>query len=131
MRAVFFAILVFTASMTYAGPCDHIDRRLTAERKVEIARAAAGQLNAKTVDVLEFFRSDSWTIAYVETPAADGAYLFFSGDPLESHYVTLWSGAARRDEEQTIFDWTKKNAPHIPDRLAQCFASRVTKEQDR
>ena len=130
MRAMLFTSLMVATSMAQADPCDHIDRRLTSERKSELARSLAGQLDARTIDVLQSYRSGAWTIVYVDTHEADPAFLFFAGDPLKSHYIALWSGAARLDEEQVILDWTNKNVPRIPAPLAQCFAWHVSKSRD-
>ena len=74
---------------------------------------------------------EEWSIIYVDTHESDEAYVFYAHDPLRSRYVTLWSGAARMDEEQEIKVWTIKNAPGIPQKLAGCFAWHVTKNRDR
>jgi hypothetical protein len=66
-------------------------------------------------------------IFFVETHVSDEPFLFYSGDPLANRYVTIWSGAARIDEEQDIYDWVIVNAPGIPVELAKCFAWHVTK----
>ena len=83
----------------------------------------------KTVDVMESFRFDGWSVLYVDTHETDDAWLFYSGDPARSHYVTLWGGAATRDEEGSVRSWTTKNAPGIPRKLAACFAWHVTKDR--
>jgi hypothetical protein len=67
--------------------------------------------------------------SYTWTHESDYQFLFFSGDPLSSHSVTAWGGAAAENEEQEIKDWTIKNAPGIPDHLASCFAWHVTKDR--
>lgn len=56
--------------------------------------------------------------------------MFYSGDPLKNKNVSLWSGAARIDEEQDIYEWVIKNVPGIPSQLAKCFAWHVTKNRD-
>jgi hypothetical protein len=65
----------------------------------------------------------------VNTHETDDAYVFYSGDPLRSRYVTEWGGAATREEEQDIKAWAIKNARGIPRSLAGCFAWHVTKER--
>jgi hypothetical protein len=131
MRAVPIILLLSTISVARATPCDGIDRGLTAERSAALARAIAEELHTKTVDVLQSYSNDSWSILYIDTHEADRAFLFFSGNPLKDHhYVTLWSGAARQDEEQDIMSWALKNAPGIPPPLARCFAWHVTKDRD-
>ena len=81
--------------------------------------------------MLQSFRVDGWSIIYVDTHQSDEAFLFYARDPLTSHYITLWSGAAASNEEETIKDWTLKNAPNIPLKLASCFAWHVTKDRDK
>ena len=79
---------------------------------------------------MESFKFGSWQIINVNSPDSDAPYLFYSGDPLKTRYVTMWSGAARMDEEQEIKAWTLRNAPGIPSALASCFAWHVTKAPD-
>ena len=111
-----------------ASPCGCVDRALTEKNKAEWATAVAKQLHAQKVDVLQSFRFGDWRIVYVDSHLGDEAFLFFSHDPLRSHYVTMWSGAAVRNEneERSIKAWTLKNAPGIPEKLAGCFAWYVT-----
>jgi hypothetical protein len=113
------------------SPCDTVSRDLPSERKTVLAPEIAKQLNVKTVDVLQSFKLGSWQIIYVNTNESDEPFLFYSGDPLNTRYVTMWSGAARMSEEQEIKAWTLKNAPGIPRRLASCFAWHVTKSRDQ
>jgi hypothetical protein len=113
------------------APCSGVDRGLTNARKSVLAPALARQLHVSTVDVLQSFAEFDWSIIYVETQESDPPFLFFSGDPLSSHYVTLWAGAAMEDEEQEIRTWTIKNAPGIPPGLASCFAWHVTRDPGR
>ena len=83
-----------------------------------------------SVDVLQSFQLGRWSIVYVDTHESDSAFLFYSNDPRTSHYVTLWSGSAQNNEEQSIEDWAVKNAPGIPPKLAKCFAWHVTKDRN-
>jgi hypothetical protein len=113
-----------------ATPCDGVNRNLTPQRKSEIAPSIAKQLQVPKVDVLESFQAGDWSIVYVDTHNSDDAFLFYPHSPLTSRYVTIWGGAAMRSEEKAIRDWTLKNAPGIPGRLASCFAWHVTKGRD-
>ena len=124
--------LLGAAAPAWGGsPCDTVSRDLPSERKAVLAPEIAKQLNVKSVDVLQSFKLGSWQIIYVNTHESDELFLFYSGDPLKTRYVTMWSGAARMDEEQEIRAWTLKNAPGIPRRLASCFAWHVTKSRDQ
>jgi hypothetical protein len=113
------------------SPCDSVNRGLTYKNKAEWAPVIARQLRAQKVDVLQSFRFESWSIIYVDTHEADEVFLFYSRDPLNSHFVTMWSGAAMSNEEQSIRAWTIKNAPSIPPKLASCFAWHVTSDRDQ
>lgn len=108
------------------SPCDGVDRGLTDSSKVKWAPMIARQLHAKKVDVLQSFRFEGWYIIYVDTHESDETFLFYSHSPLRSHFVTMWSGGAAMNEEQSIKSWTLKNAPGIPQKLAGCFAWYVT-----
>lgn len=130
MRALPIIFLLSTISVAHATPCDGIDRSLTPERRVALAPAIAKELSSRSLDVLQSFRSDSWSIIYVDTHEADRAFLFFDSNPLTGHYVTLWSGTARPTEEQEILNWATKYAPGIPSALARCFAWHVAKDRD-
>jgi hypothetical protein len=114
----------------WGSACDGIDRALTAHRKTALAPEIAKQLKVSSVDVLQSFRFGTWQIIYVSTPESDPPFLFYPGDPLQTRYVTEWSGSARTDEEQEINAWTLENAPGIPRKLASCFAWHVTKSGD-
>jgi hypothetical protein len=113
------------------SPCDNVDRSLTDNSKVALAPVIARQLRAKKVDVLQSFRFDGWTILYVNSYDSDETFLFYPHDPLHTRYITMWSGAAAWNEEQSIKNWTLKNAPGIPPKLASCFARHVTNDRDQ
>lgn len=126
-------ILVLASVMAMdamASPCDGVDRSLSEARKTELAPSIAKQMKVQSADVLQSFRYRGWTIIYVDTHAADEAYLFFAGDPLKSKYVTFWSGAATIYEGPEIERWVRKDAKGIPRKLAACFAFHVTKARD-
>ena len=89
----------------------------------------AKQLGMSNVDVLQSFELNGWSIINVDTHQSDQAFLFYAHDPLTSRYVTLWSGGAARDEEESIRSWVVQNAHGIPARLARCFAWHVTKDR--
>lgn len=129
MRNFLAVVLIVTTSVSYASPCDGIDRTIVIDRAVsaEIAK----QLHVSKVDVLQSFRNDAWSIIYINTHETDNAFLFYSRSPLVGHYITLWSGAASKDEEQEIADWVFHNAPGIPSKLAKCFAWHVTNNRDK
>jgi hypothetical protein len=116
-----------------ASPCDGVDRSLPNERKAalapQIAKQLAKQLDTAKVDVLESFQFRGWSIIYVDTHVSDETYLFYAHDPFTSRYITLWGGAAANFEETEIRNWTLKNAPGIPPKLASCFAWHVTKDR--
>ncbi len=124
-----FLVLV-TSSVLAAAPCSGVDRHFNSGLRASLSSAIAKQLDVGTVDVLQFFRVKSWSIVYIDTHQADPVFLFFEHNPVTSRYVTQWSGAATSEEENSIRDWTSKNAPGIPTRLAQCFAWYVTKGRD-
>lgn len=122
--------LIGKTSGVYASPCDGVNRQLDKERKSLLEPVIAKQLQASKVDVLQSFRMDNWSVIYVDTHEADEAFLFYAGDPLTNHFITLWSGGASSSEEQSIKQWVIKNAAGIPTGLADCFAWHVTKDRD-
>jgi hypothetical protein len=111
------------------NPCSGVDRTLPKERAKGLGPVIARQLDAKRAEISQSFRLDGWSILYVSTGEADDAFVFYSGDPMRSKYVTLWGGVALESEEKEIRAWTLKNAPGIPRILANCFAWHVTKER--
>jgi hypothetical protein len=124
-----FVMGVATQPAWPASPCDNVDRSLTEDSKAALAPAIASQLHAQKVDVLQSFRFDGWTILYVNSHNADETFLFYPHDPLNTRYITMWSGAAAWNEERSIRKWTLKNAPGIPKKLASCFAWHVTSDR--
>lgn len=132
VQAVFLLLVAAVAIQPCtwsASPCDNVNRNLTNQNKAAWAPEIARQLHAQKVDVLQSFRFEGWTIIYVDSHEADEAFLFYSPDPVRNHYVTMWSGAAAKNEEQSIKGWTLKNAPGIPQSLADCFAWHVTNDR--
>jgi hypothetical protein len=122
-------------------PCRGIDRRLTAQQKIELAPIVLRQLNEKrperqgltyvtSVDVLRSFRFQSWTILYVAPDNADEAFLFYSHDPMKSNYVTLDAGSVPFFEEPEIESNIIKMVPGIPVKLAECYAWYFTRGRD-
>jgi hypothetical protein len=127
MRLVISVFFILFMPLAMGSPCDGIDQSLTAAAKMALAPTVAHQLHNATVDVLSSFRSGTWTILYINPHDADEAFLFYSGDPLTSRYVSLWAGAAAPNEESIIQKWIQANAPGAPSPLARCFAWYVTK----
>lgn len=138
MRNLVLSLLVVTTFSTFASTpkpspppqCTGVSQELTDVRKLALAPEIAKQLGVEKIEVLRSLKVRSWDILLVETHVSDEPFLFYSKDPLSSHYVTLWSGAARRDEGKAIRAWTLKNAPGIPSELASCFVWLVTEGQD-
>ena len=106
-----------------------MDRTLPKERTKALGQVIAKQLDAKQAEISQSFRFGGWSILYVSTGEADDAFVFYSGDPMRSKYVTLWGGVALENEEREIRAWTLKNARGIPRTLSNCFAWHVTKER--
>jgi len=125
--ACFFFIFVPGVN---ASPCDGMTGSLSAKYKALLAPKIAKELRVKAVDVLQSFRSQRWRIIYVDTHESDETFVFYDGNPLTSHYVTLWGGAATIYEEQQIEEWVLNNAKNIPIQLANCFAWHVTHDRD-
>lgn len=124
------ALLVLCGSLACAAPCDGIDRAVGLVRSRALVPALRRQLRARSVEVLQSYSSGSWSILYVDTHETDRLYLFFSGNPLRSRYVTLWNGSAPPEDEQGVLKWTLRNAPGIPPPLARCFAWHVTSDHE-
>lgn len=128
--ALIVAFVVAALAARAATPCDGVDHSVTRERSAALASAIAKQENVPRVDVLQSFRFHGWSIIYVETYQSDEVFLFYAHDPLRSHTVTEWSGAARIDEGKMIEKWAEKNALGIPSKLAGCFAWYVTNNRE-
>ena len=95
-------LATWVAAASAAPPCDGVDRSLSAEHQSAWAPEIARQLEVQRVEVLQSFRYGGWSIVYVETFVSDEQFLFYAHDPLTSHYVTSWSGAAATFEEDEI-----------------------------
>jgi hypothetical protein len=130
-RAVAVALTLCISAVHAETPCDGIDRSLTAEQRSTWAPELAKQEKVPKVTVLQSFHLDDWRIIYVDTHQSDETFMFYAQDPLKSHFITEWSGAAMIDEEEDMKSWTLENAPGIPLKLASCFAWHVTKDRDK
>ncbi len=120
------AIVVVPELARASPPCDGVDRTLSPIQATLLSRAIADDLGVDKVKVLKTFKLEGWSIVSIEAPKADDAFVFYSKEPGTARHVTLWSGAARKDEEAEITRWAQANAPGIPARLAKCFAWHVT-----
>ena len=129
LSAIALTLATATLPILAENACSGVDRTLAKERIKALGPVIAKQLGAKQAEISQSFRFDGWSILYVSTGEADDAFVFYSGDPMRSKYVTLWGGVALKDEEKEIRAWTLKNAPGIPRTLANCFAWHVTKER--
>jgi hypothetical protein len=132
--AAFAAVMIWSAFLlapctAWSSPCDDVDRTLTEQRKIMLSEGIISQLHAQRLDVLQSFQLGGWTILYVDPHNADEEFLFYKDDPLNSLPVTTWAGAATKHEQERIREWTLKNAPGIPSKLANCFAWHVTKDR--
>jgi hypothetical protein len=87
-----------------------------------------GMMRVSKLEILGSFRYDGWTILYVGTYVSDEVFMFYRGDPASSDYLTIWGGAAGRDETSDIVKWETQYAPGIPAPLAACFAWHVTRD---
>jgi len=131
MRILASIVLALVCSQTLASPCSAVSQKLTSAQKVTWAPVLAQQLKTGSVSMQQVFSFANWHIIYVETLDSDPPFLFFKGDPVHSHFVTTWSGAARPAEEQGIRAWAIQHAPGIPPELASCFAWHVSKSRNR
>ncbi|MGZ3771471.1 MAG: hypothetical protein ACXVCP_09120 [Bdellovibrio sp.] len=123
------------AVMAATFPCSEINRTLADKDKLNLAATIADQLkkdfkNVKNVEVLQSYQYENWRIIYVATHVSDAPFLFYSGDPKINSYVTLWSGGAKRSEEEDIYRWVLSHAKGIPSKLARCFSWHVTNDRD-
>ncbi len=129
MSALPSFFLAAISAIAGASPCAGVDRALAEAQRQALSPALARQLRVSSVDVLASMTIGNWSIVSVSTHNTDPPFLFFSGNPANSHYVTLWSGAAKQDERTEIEAWVLRNAPGIPSKLAACFAWHVTTER--
>ena len=110
-----------------ATPCDGIDRELTAHQKAQLEVAIAKQQKMKKITVYKSFKSNGWFIVFSDASVGDSPYFFYAKNPIQgAKPVTAWSGAATIFETSEVSEWVKKNAPGIPEKLANCFAWHVT-----
>jgi len=119
---VLLSLMVLLPTAAQPTPCNEMARPLRTEERRKLAETLARRFQVPQVDILARFASGEWTVLYVDMHESDEVFLFFRNDPLSSEQVTEWSGAARIDEQRSIEEWSIKNAPGIPRRLAKCFA---------
>ena len=98
-----------------SSPCQGVayTRGANIENKAELEPAITRQLkilsslqkrNKQSVSVIEMFSSGNWSIIYVEIHVADPCYLFYSGNPLTSSYITSLGGELELLGEQGLKD---------------------------
>jgi len=123
------------AARPEAAPIQVARPILSESYKADLARAIgkqlfpADQIKASKVKVNHFFAYKNWSIIYVDNSYTDPPFLFYSGNPLTTSYVTSWSGDAMDEDKPIIKNYVLKNAPGIPSELASWFAWYVTEGQ--
>ncbi|WP_428383398.1 hypothetical protein [Nevskia ramosa] len=128
MRALIFPVLLASSITAMAAPCDEVDRGLSLSRQLSLPSIVERQLGISPVQILGSMSEGTWSILSVLTPQSDPPFLFFSDNPQNSHFVTLWAGAASAKEEFEVKSWVIEHAPGIPSSLAACFAWHVSVE---
>jgi hypothetical protein len=110
-----------------ATPCTGVDRRLTARQQAQLETAIEKQQKLEKITVFALFRSDGWSVVFSNASVGDSPYFFYSKNPIkDAQPLAIWSGAATIFETSEVAEWAKKNAPGIPEQLANCFAWHVT-----
>ena len=133
MRSTTLLLLLGWSSLAMAATdvsCDSVHQGLTDVQKKEWSSAINAQLSGRLESINLAFELSGWTIVFVDTKESDPPFLFFHGNPAKTRYVTMWSGAATRSEQTEMRNWVLKNAPGIPEPLANCFAWHATHGQD-
>lgn len=134
IRILIVAILVLSCDFAVARNCDSVSRELKDAEKTAVAPILVDQLkkempNVKDIEVLKKFKFKKWIIYKVNSKVSDEPFMFYNGEPSAATYVGDWSGVARIQDTNEIFDWTTENMKGIPKELAKCFAWHVTKER--
>lgn len=122
---VFKCVLLFflTCAFSFAKtPCTNMSDKLSTIQISSLQNNIKRQLKIERLNILELFKEQNFSIAYIETYDADEAFVFYSGDKFKNDFIIMWSGAAEKSEEKNIEKWAKDNVPGIPVGLARCFA---------
>jgi hypothetical protein len=136
MKLFALAVLFVFSSLTFASPCDRVDRNLSEERKNFLAPIVTAQVArelpaVQSVEVLQSFRLGHWHIIKVETHVSDEGYLFYKDDPAKTKYLTVWGGSVPATDDEYRFivkSLSEGKTRGIPKALARCFAWHMTKE---
>jgi hypothetical protein len=134
MRLIAFFMIVWAglpmAAKSADISCAAVHEGVTEAQKKAWDASINRQLGGRLSKINQAFSRADWTVVLVDARDADPPFLFFHGDPAKTHFVTMWSGAAMRSEQNAIKAWVLDNAPGIPHDLAMCFAWHVTQGQD-
>ena len=131
MRIFALFVLLMLSRASVASPCDGVSKELSAEQQVELTpiltRQIANQIEVQSVKVLESFHYRNWYIFYVAPDSADEVFLFYSDNPTKSSYLLAWPDAfSENDEKNVLKAVSSGKTKGIPEKLAACFAWRVT-----
>lgn len=106
------------------------------ERLLESAHSTISKLLTAESGFDRNFRLSSlhkfkdWTLARLQVESKERVYLFSKDDPGNSSISYLWSEDSSKRVSQNPGDWLDKNTKNIPEELAQCFISKVTKSRE-
>ena len=111
-------------------PCSGVDRTSTeAERKAAAERIGTlAQLGDGEIAIGQIMRQEGWTVVWATPSGLEQGVFFLKDQPGgPGTLVQIWGGAAGRDDEKEIAQWTRDLPVAPPARLAECFVAEVTR----
>lgn len=121
-----------------ANPCDGIWRKSLSEATALItANEVQKSLGPPRFDhvltfdhVFEHMSDGSWHIVWAEPHNMERGAFFITTVGNAPRFVTVWGGAARKNERKSVADWALAIDPRFPHPLADCFAWYATIGRD-
>ncbi|MHB1991646.1 hypothetical protein [Metallibacterium scheffleri] len=93
MRSItLVAVLLGCASPDLAAKdisCKLVHQGIASAQKRQWTPAINRQLNVKLVSINQVFELSGWFVVFVDVKEADPPFLFYHGNPVKTHYITM------------------------------------------
>ncbi|ENK3381380.1 TPA: hypothetical protein RY435_004545 [Escherichia albertii] len=105
-------------------PCDELRGKLDATQmisvKENIARHSSENLDAKKINIIDYFTYNGWSVIHEDDGVSDKSLLIYDGDIFNDGYIAAFSGVAKNETEMTR--WVVNYAPGMHGKLILCFS---------
>ena len=142
MRTIVVIVLLFLSTICWAAEkapasalCMGIDQQLPDKNLYDTIIHALYQQMPKKEKIAEpivitkidkHMAKDNWHVVWASPVNMERGIFLLRGDAKNIEYVAVWGGVAFPEEESSVLQWFKDQAPTAPISLLKCVAHEIT-----